>query len=301
MKILLTGSSGLIGSAVGASLAGQGHAILQLTRTPTAAGGTIILWDPSAADILNHSALEGVDAVVHLAGENIARARWSPTQKALIRNSRVHGTALLARTLAGLQSPPAVFISASAVGFYGDRGQEILTEESPPGTGFLASVCEDWEAAAREAAPRIRTVKLRIGFVLSRVGGGLPKMVTPFKLGLGGVIGGGNQYMSWIAIDDLVEIVLFCLHNASMSGPVNAVSPNPVTNREFTRALGRVLSRPTLLPMPAFAARLAMGEMANDLLLASQRIIPAKLQRAGYRFKFPEVEESLRHLLTPHR
>lgn len=241
---------------------------------------------------------EGPDAVVHLAGENIARARWSERQKALIRDSRVKGTRLLCDLLARYSPPPKALVCASAVGYYGDRADEILKEESAPGSGFLADVCREWEAATQPAVERgIRVVNLRIGIVLSPMGGALAKMLTPFKLGVGGTIGSGRQYMSWIALDDVVGAIHFALTNESLHGPVNAVAPNPVTNREFTHTLGRVLSRPTLFPMPAFAARLVLGEMADALLLASARVEPAQLLASGFTFRHPDLEAALRALL----
>jgi uncharacterized protein (TIGR01777 family) len=241
---------------------------------------------------------ERPDAVVHLAGENIASARWTERQKARIRDSRVKATGLLCNLLARYSPPPKALVCASAIGYYGDRGDEILKEESAPGSGFLSDVCREWEAATQPAVERgIRVVNLRIGMVLSALGGGLAKMLTPFKLGAGGVMGSGRQYMSWIAVDDLVDAIHFALTHESLRGPANAVAPSPVTNREFTRTLGRVLSRPTPFPMPAFAARLAFGEMADALLLASTRVQPARLLASGFTFRYPDLEGALRHLL----
>jgi len=241
---------------------------------------------------------EEPDAVVHLAGENIAAGRWTERQKARIRDSRVKGTRLLCDLLARYSPPPKALVCASAVGYYGDRGDEILKEESASGSDFLSDVCGEWEAATQTAVERgIRVVNLRIGVVLSPLGGALAKMLTPFKLGAGGVIGSGRQYMSWIALDDAVRAFHFALTNQSLHGPVNAVAPNAVTNRDFTRTLGRVLSRPTVFPMPAFAARLAFGEMADALLLASTRVQPARLLAGGFTFRYPDLEGALRHLL----
>ena len=235
---------------------------------------------------------------MHLAGENIAVRRWTPAQKARIRDSRVQGTRLLAQSLARLQQPPTVMVCASAIGFYGDRGEELLTEGSAPGSGFLTDTCRAWEAAAQPASEKdIRVVNLRLGVVLSPGGGALAKMLLPFRLGVGGKIGSGRQYMSWIEIDDVVGVIHYALTTDELRGPVNAVAPNPVTNREFTKTLGRVLSRPTIFPMPAFAARLAFGEMADELLLASTRVKPARLQNSGYYFRHPRLEDALRHLL----
>jgi hypothetical protein len=238
---------------------------------------------------------------VHLAGDNIASGRWTAAKKASIRNSRVQGTTVLCEALAQLVKPPKVLLSASAIGYYGDRGATTLREESPPGTGFLAEVCQAWEAATAPAVQRgIRVVYLRFGMVLSAAGGALAKMLTPFRLGLGGVVGTGKQYMSWIALDDVLGVIPHALSTETLHGPVNVVAPQAVTNQEFTTALGQVLRRPTKLPMPAFAARLLFGEMADALLLASTRVAPVRLLASGYTFHYPELEEALQHLLgTP--
>jgi uncharacterized protein (TIGR01777 family) len=243
--------------------------------------------------------LEGFDAVIHLAGENVGAGRWTAARKAAIRDSRVNGTRLLCETLAGLARPPKTLLCASAIGIYGDRGEDPLTEESSPGTGFLAEVCREWEAASVPAARKgIRVVVLRIGVVLSAKGGALSRMLPLFRAGLGGVIGNGRQYVSWVAIDDLVGIVLHALRSGELCGPINAVAPRPVTNRELTEALGKALSRPTPLPVPAFALRLAVGrEMADALLLASARVVPRRLEETGCTFRFPELGGTLRHLL----
>ena len=297
MKILVSGSTGLIGSALVPFLTSGGHSVVRLIRTETRPGQAAVYWDPAAGKI-DSSALEGLDAVVHLAGENIAARRWTPAQKARIRDSRVQGTRLLAQSLARLQQPPTVMVCASAIGFYGDRGTEDLTEKSAPGSGFLTYTCLAWEAAAQPASEKdIRVVNLRLGVVLSPRGGALAKMLLPFRLGVGGKIGSGRQYMSWIGIDDVVGAIHYALTTDELHGPVNAVAPNPVTNLEFTKTLGRVLSRPTIFPMPAFAARLAFGEMADELLLASTRVKPARLQNSGYYFRHPRLEDALRHLL----
>lgn len=292
MKVAVTGSSGLIGSALVAQL----RDCAKLVRRDPRPGSNEIKWDPERG-LIDRAALEGLDAVVHLAGENIA-GRWDEGKKARIRDSRIKGTALLSDALAGLSQKPKVFVCASAVGYYGDRGDEVLTEESPPGSGFLAEVCRLWEAATEPAAKSgIRVVNLRIGIVLSKDGGALARMLTPFKLGLGGPIGSGRQYMSWIDLDDLIRIISYVMEAESLSGPVNAVAPNPVTNAEFTRALGRALSRPAFLPLPAFAARLAFGQMADELLLASARVRPEKLLSSGFQFNYPDIDSSLRHIL----
>ncbi len=241
--------------------------------------------------------LQGLDAAVHLAGESIAQ-RWTPERKARILKSRARGTRLLSESFARLTQLPCVLLCASAIGYYGDRGEEVLTEESPSGVGFLAEVCREWEAACEPAVRKgIRVVNLRIGVVLSAAGGVLPRMLLPFRMGLGGRVGHGRQYMSWIALDDLVGVIVHALTCDTLAGPVNAVAPHPVTNVEFTRTLGRVLRRPTVLPIPAFAARLALGEMADGLLLASTRVQPARLAASGYAFRYPELEGALRHVL----
>ena len=302
MRILVSGSSGMIGSALVPVLSAAGHQVSRLIRptTPSVAAtrdAGSVAWDPEAGSI-DAGCLEGLEAVVHLAGENIAGGRWTAARKAKIRESRVKSTQLLSAAVARLARRPRVLVAASATGYYGDRGDEILREESAPGTGFLADLSRDWEAAAspaREAG--IRVVNLRIGLVLSRSGGALPRMLVPFKLGVGGVIGSGRQYWSWIAIDDLVGAITHVLTAESLQGPVNVVAPRAPTNREFTKAVGRALSRPTVFPMPAFAARLALGEMASELLLAGQRVEPARLIASGYKFRYPELEEALKHAL----
>lgn len=297
MNILVTGSSGLVGSALIPALTAEGHRVSRLVRTKSNLGIRDTFWDPNAGELYSPP-LEGLDGVVHLAGESIAEGRWSKIRKARIRQSRAQGTRLLSESLARLAQPPKVLISASAIGYYGDRGSEILTEQAPPGSSFLAGVCQDWEAAAQPAAgSSIRVVTLRTGIVLSPVGGALARMLPPFRMGLGGMVGSGKQFMSWISIDDLVRIVLYVLKIETVRGPVNAVAPKPVTNAEFTRILGRVLSRPTVLPMPAFAARLAFGEMADELLLASARVVPAKLEASGFVFRHPDLESALSSLL----
>ena len=233
-----------------------------------------------------------------MAGENIGARRWTLTRKAIIRDSRLKGTRLLSETLAQLASPPKVLVCASAMGFYGDRGDEILTEDSPGGTGFLPDLCREWEAASESAAEKgIRVVRLRIGVVLSSQGGALKKMLPPFKMGVGGRLGSGKQYMSWIALDDLVGAIEHALTHDTLAGPVNAATPNPVTNQEFTRTLGRVLGRPTVFPVPSLAVRLLFGEMGNALLLSSARLEPTRLAASGFQFHYPELEAALRHVL----
>jgi uncharacterized protein (TIGR01777 family) len=233
-----------------------------------------------------------------LAGENLADHRWTEAVKAEIRDSRIQGTRLLCQTLAGLVSKPSILVSASAIGYYGNRGAEVVNESSPPGSGFLATLCQEWEAATHSARDAdIRVVNFRLGVILSRRGGALAKMLTPFKLGLGGVIGSGQQYLSWITLDDVVGAIQFALAEAAFSGPVNVVAPQTVTNREFTNTLGRVLGRPTIFPMPAIAARLAFGEMADEMLLSGVRLEPHALSSAGFQFEHPQLESALRHAI----
>ena len=295
MKILVTGASGLVGSALIPLLAGGGHEVARLGRSAPGAGD--IRWDPNAA-VLEAGALEGFDGVIHLAGENIASGRWNAARKRRIKESRVRGTLLLAETLASLERPPRVLVSASATGFYGDRGDEELTEESPAGSGFLPEVCREWEAATEAAAAKgIRVVHARLGVVLSRDGGALAMMLTPFKLGAGGIVGSGRQYTSWITLDDTAAALAHLLATETVSGPVNLVAPAPVTNREFTKTLGRVLRRPTVFPLPGFVARVVFGEMADELLLGSTRVKPVNLLDSGYVFRHGSLEEGLRHVL----
>lgn len=298
MKILVTGSTGLVGKPLVAALLNAGHTVKRLIRATVLDRQTETRWNPADGTI-DPAALEGLDAVVHLAGENIAAGRWNAAKKARIRESRVNGTKLLCQTLASLSTPPATLISASAVGYYGHRRDTVLREDSGPGSGFLPEVCHAWEDATQPAAEKdIRVVLLRTGVVLTPAGGALAQMLTPFKMGLGGRIGSGRQFMSWIALDDLLGIIEFALNEESLAGPVNAVAPNPVTNAEFTKTLGRALKRPTLFPMPALAARLAFGQMADDLLLASARVLPARLTSAGFNFRFPALQPALHHLLS---
>jgi len=298
MRVAVSGSTGLVGSEVVTVLSGGGHEVVRLVRRVPSPGEKAVQWDPVTREV-DAAGLENLDAAVHLAGENIASGRWNAARKAAIRDSRVNGTRFLCDALAGLDRPPKTLVCASAVGYYGDRGEERLTEESPPGTGFLAEVCREWEAASAPAARKgIRVVALRIGMVLSPKGGALARMLPLFRAGLGGVIGGGRQYVGWVALDDLPHIILHALQRDDLCGPVNTVAPRPVTNREFTETLGTALSRPTPLPVPAFALRLAVGgEMADALLLASARVILRRLEETGYRFRFAELSAALRHLL----
>ncbi len=297
MKVLVTGASGFVGSAIVPSLADEGHFVVRLVRTAPAPGRSEVAWNPAGGTI-DLDALEGLDAAIHLAGANIAAGRWTAAIKRRIRESRVGGTRLLCESFARLDRPPKVLVCASAVGYYGDGGHAVLREDSPAGTGFLAGVCREWEAAAEPAERRgVRVVRLRIGMVLSERGGALARMLPVFRAGLGGRVGSGAQYVSWIALDDLVGAVGHAIRTEALDGPVNAAAPNPVTNREFAKTLGRVLGRPAVLPAPAFALRLLLGEMADELLLASARVEPGRLLRSGYRFRHPELEEALRHLL----
>jgi uncharacterized protein len=300
MHLAVTGSRGLLGSALVSFLTGGGHRVSRLVRRP-AKGTDEVTWSITQG-LPDDPHLQTLDGVIHLAGENIALGRWTETRKTEIRRSRVEGTRRLCESLARLRPLPRILVSASAIGIYGDRGNELLTEESPPGTGFLAEVCRAWEESTEPASRAgVRVVRLRFGMILSPAGGALRKMLLPFRLGAGGRIGNGSQFMSWITLDDAIGAVDHALVTGSLQGSVNAVAPGPVTNAEFTRTLARVLSRPALAPLPAFAARLAFGEMADALLLASQRVVPSRLQTAGYRFQYPELESALRHLLGRFR
>jgi uncharacterized protein len=290
MKIAVTGSTGLIGSALVLGLRKAGHEVVGLRR-PTD-------WDPEKGTI-SPSAFSGVDAIVHLAGENIAAGRWTNARKEKIRESRVKGTKLIAETISRMERRPQVLVSGSAIGYYGDRGDQVLREESAAGTGFLSEVCREWEAATDAATRKgVRVVHLRTGIVLSPKCGAMGKMLLPFKLGVGGKIGSGRQYWSWISLDDICGAIIHAIEAAGLHGPVNLVSPSPATNADFTTILGRVLRRPTMIPMPAFAARIALGEMADALLLASARVEPAKLAATRFVFRDRDLEPTLRRLLS---
>ncbi len=299
MRVAIAGSSGLIGGALVPYLRAAGHDVLRLLRSapPAGAAADFVLWDPSRGR-LDPQALAGCQAVVNLCGASVAARRWTDRRKRELHDSRVGSTRLLAEVIAAAEPRPAVFVCASATGYYGDRGDEPLTEDAPPGTGFLPELCRAWEAAAEPArAAGVRVVHLRIGLVLARQGGALARMLGPFRLGLGGVVGSGRQFVSWIHLRDMVRAVEFVLERDDLHGPVNAVAPRPVTNRELTRCLAQLLRRPALLPVPAPALRLLLGEMGPALLLASQRVLPEKLRSAGLDFEFSELEPALRDLL----
>lgn len=295
MHILISGASGLIGGALRPALAAAGHHVVSLVRrAPTTDSER--RWDPTA-ESLDPEVLDEVDAVIHLAAESIAR-RWTRARMARILESRSRSTRLLAEAAARARRPLSAFLCASAIGYYGDRPGETLDEESGPGSDFLSEVCQQWEAACAPAAEQgVRVVNLRFGVVLSPRGGALKQMLGPFRLGLGGRLGSGRQTMSWIALDDVVAAVQHVLAGPSLQGPMNLVSPNPVSNRELTRTLGKVLRRPAALPAPRFALRLALGKMAGPLLLSDQKVLPTRLQDSGFSFQFPELDPALRHLL----
>jgi uncharacterized protein (TIGR01777 family) len=304
MQIAITGASGLIGTALAAALRADGHAVRPLVRPEGGRAGAegAVVWDPAAGTI-DAAGLEGVDAVVHLAGAGIGDKRWSDVRKHEIRASRTRGTDLLARTLAGLDRPPAVLLSGSAIGYYGDRGDEVVTEHSAPGDDFLADVVQAWEAAAAPAAEAgIRTVFLRSGIVLARHGGVLPRLALPFRLFLGGRLGSGRQWVSWVALDDEVGAVRFLLDRDDIAGPVNVVAPQPVTNAELAKALGAALHRPAAVPVPAFGPRMVLGrEMADELLFASQRVRPGVLVDAGYPYRHVAIAGALDAILGARR
>jgi len=297
MRILISGASGLIGSALRPALVSAGQTTAALVRRPAA--GDQVQWDPSSP--LESRKANGFDAIVHLAGRNIA-GHWSEKFKREVRESRVQGTRTLATAAAESfrqTGQPRIFVAASATGYYGNRGDEVLTEGSPRGTGFLADVCQEWEDAAAPAADvGVRVIHIRIGVVLAKNGGALRAMLPPFRLGLGGPVGNGRQYMSWITLDDVVGAFLFALANDELRGPVNAVAPQPVRNSEFVHELGQALNRPTVFPLPAFVVRSLFGEMGESLLLASACVKPAKLDAAGYRFRHPELRGALQATLS---
>jgi len=296
MRIAIAGASGLVGKALTPLLEAEGHDVVRLVRSWPKAGE--IEWHPNQ-DSIDTGKLEGFDAIINLAGENVAEGRWTDEKKKKIHDSRVNGTHLLSEAIAKLTTKPRCFLCASATGIYGDRGDETLDEQSESGGGFLAGVCREWEKATEPAhRAGVRVVNFRFGPILARAGGMLEKMLTPFKMGLGGKIGAGKQYISWVAIEDAVAVIKRVLSDDSIRGPLNVVSPKPVTNERFTRALGEVLSRPTVMAVPAFAARLAFGEMADEMLLVSQKVIPKKLQAAGFQFEYSDLETALQHYVT---
>jgi uncharacterized protein len=298
MNVLITGGSGFIGSALSSHLTARMHRVSHLVRRPPGHEAGQIFWNPSSGE-LDAGQLEGFDAVVHLAAENLATGRWTRERKSLILQSRVAGTKLLSVRLAGLQRPPKVMISASAIGYYGDRGDELLDEGSGAGSGFLAEVCSRWEEAALPATVAgMRVVRLRIGMILSAAGGALPRMLTPFRFGFGARLGSGRQFMSWIALEDVLGIIDFVLGREDLAGPLNAVAPGPVTNLEFTSTLARVLRRPALAIAPAPALRLLFGEMSEQVLLSSARVHPARLLAAGFQFRYRLLEPALRNALS---
>ena len=293
-RILLSGASGLLGSALLASLKTRGFQVIRLVRGHATAEDQIS-WDP--LQLPPPETVSGFDAIIHLAGESVV-GRWTDAKKANIRESRVVSTTNLAQALAGTSEKPHVLITASAIGYYGDRAEELLRESSLVGAGFLAKVCEEWEAAAQPATSAgIRCVQIRTGVVLSRDGGALKKMLPPFRMGVGGNVGSGRQWMSWIHIQDWIGAVHHILKTDLLQGPVNMVATKPVTNAEFTKTLGSVLSRPTIFPLPAFAARLAFGQMADEVLLSSQRVEPNKLVTSGYPFQYSDLRRALEALL----
>ena len=292
MRVAVTGGTGFLGGALVERLRGDGHTVTVLTRGPSGAGR--VHWDPETPSGEWTSTVDGADGVIHLAGESIAGGRWTARRKALIRASRVGSTRALVAAILAARRPPQVLISGSAMGIYGSRGDEPLTEDSALGSDFLAGVGIEWEREALAAAPVTRVVLVRTGLALDRSGGALPQIAMPFYLFAGGPLGSGQQYMSWIHRDDWVEMVRWALSNTAVSGSINATAPNPVTNRELARTLGRVLRRPAFMPTPAFALRLALGEMADALLLGGQRVLPVKAQSLGFAFRYPLLEPALR-------
>lgn len=303
MKILITGSTGLVGTALIGGLQRAGHTVCRLVRPGTlvealrGADAFDVKWDPATGEL--GGAAVGADAVVNLGGASIAEGRWTVARKELLRTSRVESTRALVNALTKMAARPRVLVSASAIGYYGDRGDEVLREDSSAGKDLLADIAKEWEAEASKAEVLgIRVVTTRTGVVLAKQGGALPKMARPFRLGVGGKIGSGRQWMSWVSLQDVVAIVCFALENGAVRGPINVVSPQPVRNAEFTAALAKALHRPALFPAPAFALRLAVGEMADALLLSSQRVLPAQLEKLGYRFVHANLQEALAAVLS---
>jgi len=303
MKVLVTGSTGLVGTALVSDLKQAGHTVCQLVRPSTnmeairGSEGFDVRWNPATGEL--GAAAVGADAVVNLAGASIAEARWTVARKQLLRTSRLDTTHALVNASAKMAARPRVLVSASAIGYYGDRGDELLNEESQPGSDFLSGICSEWESEAEKAqALGIRVVCARFGVILAKAGGALPKMARPFRLGAGGRIGSGKQWISWITLEDTVAILRFALENGAVRGPINLVSPQPVRNAEFTAALAAALHRPALFPAPAFVLRLMLGEMADALLFSSQRVVPEQLQRLGYKFLRPDLASALTGLFS---
>ncbi|GIW21997.1 MAG: hypothetical protein KatS3mg068_1004 [Candidatus Sericytochromatia bacterium] len=297
MNILITGSSGFIGKNLMKFLENEGHNIFRLVRKASEVNNKNIFWNIEE-EYIDKDKLSNIDAVVHLAGENISSGRWTKEKKKKILDSRVYGTRLISKTLADLEKKPKVFISASAIGYYGDRGNESLDENSTKGNSFLSDVCYQWEKETEIAKQNgIRTINLRIGIVLSKDGGALEKMLLPFKMGLGGILGDGKQYMSWISIDDLINIINFCINKNNINGVLNAVSPNPVTNYDFTKILGKVLNRPAIFPLPKFVGKIIFGKMADELLFSSTKVFPKKLEENNYKFIHYSLKETLENII----
>jgi uncharacterized protein (TIGR01777 family) len=296
MKILITGASGLIGNALQKTFREKGYEMLLATRQE-AKDARHVQWDVRRG-FTEHEKLEGLDAVIHLAGESISGLRWTDEKKNAIRDSRVNGTRTVVEAISRLKDRPKVLIAASAIGFYGDRGDDEMTESSTAGDTFLADVSREWESEARRAEDAgVRTVLLRTGIVLSKDGGALATMLLPFKMGVGGVVGSGKQWMSWISLDDQIRVINYALDNENIRGALNSVAPHPVTNQEFTKTLGEVLYRPTILPLPEFAVSMVFGEMGDALLLASTKVLPKRLEDAGFSFEYPDLKGALEHAL----
>jgi uncharacterized protein (TIGR01777 family) len=295
MKLVVSGATGFIGKTLVPFITASGHQVMRLVRAEPGEGDT--RWNPLTREI-DVGALEGIDGVVHLAGENLGARRWTAAKKDRIKSSRVEGTRFLCNALAATSRPPKVLVCASAIGFYGDRGNEILDEASGSGKGFLAEVAREWEEATEPCTSRgIRVVNLRIGIVLSPAGGVLARLLPVFRSRAAGIIGSGKQYVSWIAMDDLLRVVLHALEDESLAGPLNTVAPHPVTNEELIKTLGRVLGRPSMVRVPAFALKLALGEAAEETVLASTRVVPKRLLDGGFLFRYPRLESALRHIL----